>query len=238
MPSNHRIIEEYHVKDACIQLVSCDDELGVRYHIRPLEYELPKGQILALNRVIANVLANPPDELELEMAAMRKSVLRLARSELSKINIDSNEKISSERLESLAGIVARYTIGLGLFEILLSDDHVEDIYVDAPTDSNLVHVALNQVDRAGILRCRTNIIASTSEVKCLIARIRYFSGRPLSESSPILETDILDDRARATVISSLLSPEGPAIALRRHSRNPWTLMRLVREGSLDCMTAG
>ena len=238
MPSNHRIVEEYHVNDACIQLVSCDDELGVRYHIRPLEYELPKGQILALNQVIANILANPPNELELEMAAMRKSVLRLARSEIGRIYIRSNEKISSERLESLAGIVARYTVGLGLFEILLSDDHVEDIFIDAPADSNLVHVALNQVGRAGILRCRTNIIASTSEVKCLIARIRYFSGRPLSESSPILETDILDGRARATAISSPLSPEGPAIALRRHSRNPWTLMRLVHESSLDCMTAG
>ena len=238
LPADHEVLDEYFVNDARIQLVSCGDELGVRYHIRPLEYELPRGQIVALNRVIGNILANPPSELDLEMGAMRKSVIRLARSELAKVDLENGlERIPSERLESLAGIVARYTVGLGLFEILLSDDHVEDIFIDAPADSNPVHVALNQVGRAGILRCRTNIIASTPEVECLIARIRYFSGRPLSESCPILETDILDGRARATAISAPLSPEGPAIAFRRHSRNPWTLLRLVREGSLDCQTA-
>jgi archaeal flagellar protein FlaI len=238
IPHDHKVLSEYYVNDAHVRLVSFGDELGVRYHIQPLEYELPKEQIVALNRVIADILANPPSELDLEMGAMRKSVIRLARAELAKVVRGSSfEKVTSERLESLAGIVARYTVGLGLFEILLSDDHVEDIFIDAPADSNPVHVALNPVDRAGILRCRTNIIASKSEVECLIARIRYFSGRPLSESCPILETDILDGRARATAISAPLSPEGPAIAFRRHSRNPWTLLRLVREGSLDCSTA-
>jgi type IV secretory pathway ATPase VirB11/archaellum biosynthesis ATPase len=238
MSHDHKVLDEYYVNDARIQLVSFGDELGVRYHIQPLEYALPKAQIVALNRVIGNILVNPPSELDMEMGAMRKSIIRLARTELAKITWESSpEKISSDRLESLAGIVARYTVGLGLFEILLSDDHVEDVFIDAPADSNPVHVALNQVGRAGILRCWTNIIASTSEVECLVARIRYFSGRPLSESCPILETDILDGRARATAISTPLSPEGPAIAFRRHSRNPWTLLRLVREGSLDCLTA-
>ncbi len=238
IPIDHKVLEEYYVSDALIQLISFSEELGVRYHIRPLEYELPKMQIAVLNRVIENILVNPPSELDLELSAMRKSVIRLARSELAKVNSECDvEKMPSERLESLASIVARYTVGLGLFEILLSDDHVEDIFIDAPADSNFVHVALNQVGRAGILRCRTNIIASAPEVECLIARIRYFSGRPLSESCPILETDILDGRARATAISAPLSPEGPAIAFRRHSRNPWTLLRLVDEGSLDCQTA-
>ncbi len=238
MPFNHKVLEEYQVNDARILLISSDDEVGVRYHIRPLEYDLPQGQILALNRVIGNILENPPSELDLDMDAMRRSVTRLARAELAKLkNECGSDKMTGERLESLAAIVARYTVGLGLFEILLSDDHVEDIYIDAPADSNPVHVALNQVGCAGILRCRTNIIASTPEVKCLVARIRYFSGRPLSESCPVLETDILNGRARATAISPPLSPEGPAIAFRRHSRNPWTLLKLVREGSLDCLTA-
>ncbi len=239
IPPDHQVFDEYYVNDARIQLVSFGEELSVRYHIRPLEYELPRGQIVALNRVIGNILANPPSELDLEMDSMRLSVFRLARSELVRANQESGiERMTSERIESLAGIVARYTVGLGLFEILLSDDHVEDIFVDAPADSNSVHVALNQTGHAGIHRCRTNIIASASEVECLIARIRYFSGRPLSESCPILETDILGGRARATAISAPLSPDGPAIAFRRHSRNPWTLLRLVHGGLLDCQTAG
>ncbi|MEM0449515.1 MAG: type II/IV secretion system ATPase subunit [Methanomassiliicoccales archaeon] len=143
-----------------------------------------------------------------------------------------------QRLLSMAEVVTRYTAGLGLFEILLSDRRLEDIYVDAPCETNPIHVTISGLSKnSSFLRCTTNIIVDEREIRAFVARMKFHSGRAFSQAFPILETDIPGFDSRATVIGSPLSPQGIALALRRHSPEPWTLMRLVNSGMIDCHTA-
>ncbi|MCL1984123.1 MAG: Flp pilus assembly complex ATPase component TadA, partial [Methanomassiliicoccaceae archaeon] len=64
------------------------------------------------------------------------------------------------------------------------------------------------------------------------------SGLPFCESSPVLETDMRGYEARATVVGYPMSPNGDAIAIRKHSVSPWTLTKLIANGTMDPMAAG
>ncbi len=142
-------------------------------------------------------------------------------------------------IDQLAEVAVRYTVGFGALEHLLSDDRVEDIYVDAPCASVPVHVTLGGVSgSSSTVRAETNLLLSDLELQALIARLRYYSRRPFSEAFPVLETDVPGFDSRATLVGQPLSPHGPALALRRHSRKAWTLLRLVQNGTLTAQAAG
>ncbi|MDR0791008.1 MAG: type II/IV secretion system ATPase subunit [Methanomassiliicoccaceae archaeon] len=147
--------------------------------------------------------------------------------------------LTAGTIEEMASVVHRYTMGLGIFEILLGDPRLEDIYIDAPCDKNRIHVTLNGI--AGFnshIRCRTNLVVDKREVRNLISILKRDSGLPFCESSPILETDIAGYDARATVVGYPMSPNGDAVAIRKHSSRPWTLTRLIGNGTMDAMAAG
>lgn len=144
-----------------------------------------------------------------------------------------------DRLERLAETVCRHSVGLGVFEVLLSDPHLEDIFIDAPCDRNRIHVTLNGMNGYNShIRCRTNLMVDAREVKNLIYSLKRDSGLNFSESSPILETDMRTYDARATVIGYPMSPKGDAVAIRKHSRDPWTLTRMIFNHTLEPIAAG
>ena len=87
-------------------------------------------------------------------------------------------------------------------------------------------------------RCRTNLICGKREMRNLITVLMRESGLPYCESSPVLETDMGDDDARVTVVGYPMSPNGDSLAIRKHSRTPWTLTRLMGNDTIDAFTAG
>jgi type IV secretory pathway ATPase VirB11/archaellum biosynthesis ATPase len=75
------------------------------------------------------------------------------------------------------------------------------------------------------------------EVERLISILRFTSCRPFSEADPVLECDLSLFKARITAVSPPLSPGGISIAIRKHSHDPWTLLRLIGSGSIDSHAA-
>jgi type IV secretory pathway ATPase VirB11/archaellum biosynthesis ATPase len=141
-------------------------------------------------------------------------------------------------MDFLTDALLRHTVGLGILEYLLKDEHVQDIYIDAPADENPVHVVVGDVGEGINGKCLTNILLSEREAQALVSRFRHESGRPFSEAMPVLETDLIDFDTRVTAVGKPLSPAGVAIALRRHSTEPWTLPKLIRRQSLNPLSAG
>jgi type IV secretory pathway ATPase VirB11/archaellum biosynthesis ATPase len=166
-----------------------------------------------------------------------RRIYRLAKQH--NVTLGRNRVEEVNRVKKLSAILAKYTAGLGITEIFLSDHHVQDVYIDAPVSQNLVHVVLGgQVDERIAGKCVTNVILSENDAESLLSRLRYESGRPFSEAMPLLECDISGFNTRATVIGAPLSPEGIAFALRRHATEPWTLLRLMSVRSLTPLAAG
>ena len=116
---------------------------------------------------------------------------------------------------------------------------MHDIYVDAPCESNRVHITLNQMGRYNShLRCRTNLMVDGAEVRNLINVLKRESGLPFGEANPVLETDMAGGAARATIVGYPLSPNGDSVAIRKHSDVPWTLTKLISNGTMDKFSAG
>ena len=150
-----------------------------------------------------------------------------------------NAQAAEDLVSNICDIVYRYTVGLGVFDVLLDDPRLEDIYVDAPADRNRVHVTLSGIGGGNShLRCRTNLVVERREIMNLICSLKRISGLPYCESNPVLETDMRDGAARATVVGYPLSPNGDAVSIRKHSSDPWTLTRLIANGTIDEYTAG
>ena len=212
------------------------------YYLTPAEYSYPDS----MNAVIEKVISGIRGSYRAKGGRMDKqSVIGFARGMLINYS-DTIEAVcgsDTDRVEKIIGdmcsIIYRYTVGMGIFEVLLADPKLEDIYIDAPCDRNRIHVTMNGIaGNNSHIKCRTNLVVDRKEVMNLINILKRDSGLQFCESNPILETDIKTHDARATVVGYPMSPNGDAVAIRKHSVRPWTLTRLVANGTLDPRIAG
>lgn len=228
-----RVLETYSMPLGDVTIGIAEDG-EMEYNLTPKDYGYGRELTDAIGRTIEAVR----DKYRKKGGNMdRQSVYMSAREELCKSHHDSDD--ISWTMDDLCKSVYRYTLGLGIFDILLCDERIEDIYVDAPCDRNRIHITMNRVEGFNThVRCRTNLIAESREIKNLISRLKKETGLPYCESLPVLETDMCDGNARVTVVGYPMSPSGDSVAIRKHSAVPWTLTRLVNNGTVTPYQAG
>lgn len=244
-PEGSHVVEEYSTKSSEVKILSLADGIRTLYHITPHDYGYPTEWVKLIAMTMERLSHLPPNRIlgdhhELGQHVFvegRKILVQIAERE--EISLGDSREDVEENIGQLLRTIKRYTVGLGIFDLLLEDDRIEDIYVDSPPSKNRVHLTLSNV--AGfnsVLQCTSNIIASEQEVDAFVCRLRHYTGNPFSEAFPVLETDVHGYDTRATVIGPPLSPKGNAIALRRHSRTPWTLPKMMHNGTMDAFSAG
>jgi type IV secretory pathway ATPase VirB11/archaellum biosynthesis ATPase len=71
-------------------------------------------------------------------------------------------------------------------------------------------------------------------------RFRLYSGRPLDEANPVLDTELTvpGGRARVAAITRTLSPYGLGFAFRRHRDKPWTFPLYMNVKFFNSLYAG
>jgi type IV secretory pathway ATPase VirB11/archaellum biosynthesis ATPase len=143
--------------------------------------------------------------------------------------------ITENQLRKLATILTRYTAGLGVLELLLQDEKVQDIAANAPISTHPLYIF-----HADFLECETNLVPSPDDAESWATRFRLRSGRPLDEANPVLDTELSvpGGRARVAAITRSLSPDGLAFAFRRHREKPWTFPLFINTKMMDSFTAG
>ncbi len=124
--------------------------------------------------------------------------------------------------QKLQRIVKRYTEGFNVLEHFLSDKRVNDIYMN-PND---LRIYINHQKYGNI---KTNVILLPKELERLSVRFRIYSGRPFDESIPEIHLDIAEFNARVTGIREPLTFKGIGFAIRKHSEEPFTIEKLVKE---------
>ncbi|AMK13906.1 type II/IV secretion system protein [methanogenic archaeon mixed culture ISO4-G1] len=211
------------------------------YRAMPFEYSYPDG----LNSIVKEVIDGIRTEhLKSGMDIDRGSVTELSRMMLDRRWDDLKDACGddcdmSQMMDDLGNVIHRHSVGLGVFDILLRDRHIEDIYLDAPCTENRIYVTLNGLRGLNShMRCRTNLMVEEREMSNLITNLRVSSGLRFSQSDPVLETDLHGYDARATLIGYPMSPKGDALAIRKHSVRPWTLTRLIFNGTINPEQAG
>ena len=234
------VLEKYRTNHSRIIIGDADDG-EIEYNIMPNEYTYS----LSLSDLVNDTISYVRDEYRKDGGRFNTNDVRRSAEEFLIKNRDIiDDAISGGcsfeyAIRELCDVVVRYTIGLGIFELLLEDPRLEDIYIDAPCDKNRIYVTLDNVSGYNThMRCRTNLIASEREIRNLINTLMRDSGLPYCESSPMMETNMCNNQARATIVGYPMSPNGDSVAIRKHSTTPWTLTKLIGNGTIDEHDAG
>jgi len=240
LPEDAEIIDEYEIgeeKDkAQVTIMKKKNDPKYIYHITPPEYVLDEDHQMLLN-LARNVLIEhqPKAEEFTDIERTRQIFFNVARDLLQELANTKKVNLNYLELNKLAKILVRHTIGFGLIEVVLQDENLQDIVLNAPISQNYVFVRHQKYEE-----CITNIIPSQEDADGWAAKFRMLSGRPLDEANPILDTDLSlgEMRARVAVIQQPLSPYGLAYALRRHRDKPWTLPLFMKNKMLNSLSAG
>ncbi len=136
--------------------------------------------------------------------------------------------------ESTQGFLTSYlvarSLGLGSIELLMDDNSLEEIVINQADEPVWVYHKTH-----GWLK--TNIFLKDEEqVKHYAALIGRKVGRQISVLEPLLDAHLNEgDRVNATLAP--ISTAGNTITIRRFSRDPWTITRLVKHGTISSEAA-
>ncbi len=245
-PDGAELLTEYPLGRSQVRLYRVPEQIDILYHLDLADYRLTEAEVELLHRTRDELVEYYPKHLQItSLSQTRHVVHELSLRFLQRVSretgivLPGNSSARLAKLEQLSEVLTRHVVGFGVLEVLLADPHVQDLYVDAPASENRVHLRVGGFGRRDIGdKCITNVTVTDEEAEALLARLLVESGRPFSESMPVLETDLREYAVRATVIGRPLSPDGIAMALRRHATDPWTLTKFVYLQALTPMAAG
>ena len=228
------LLDEYTVKKSTVQIFSHPNRPESLYFINPPEYTLSPEKYFVLSKTREIVSGYRPGKTSLStVAKSRRYFERLYESTIKDVAKENNIKLESDEIIELASIVARYTVGYGILEILLSDRALTDIYIDSPIGQRPLYVVHSEFGQ-----CQTNILYTQGEANSLASKLRAMSGRPFDEAHPVLDYDLADLDSRIAVIGPPLAPDGTAFAFRLHKVTPWTLEQFIDANFLSPLAAG
>ncbi len=249
-PENGISIEKYTIGktednsegEAEVEIFKIPGESQYFYHIVPPEFKLPEKHYIILDAARRRMLTERPKAVEFVKSEERKFTYNIGEDLIRSIAETQKVRLEVKDLEKLATILTRYTAGLGVLEILLKDPRIQDIYINSPVDRLPIMILHDTAQE-----CKTNLMPTREDSEGWATRLRSYSGRPLDEANPVLDTEITlpSARARFAVITRTLSPEGLGFAIRRHRDKTWTLPLFVYENKaaqktrmLDPLAAG
>ncbi|RLG12472.1 hypothetical protein DRN73_02350 [Candidatus Pacearchaeota archaeon] len=241
LPEKGEIIDQYKIgegtyDESLITLIRRKNEPKLFYHLTPPENTLSEEFNMLLNLARGVLIEHQPKAEEFtDTQRTRQVFLNISKDLLQDLANTKKISLDYDDLNKLATILVRHTIGFGLLEVLLQDEKLQDIVLNAPISQTPVFLRHQDYDE-----CITNILPSQEDVNSWAAKFRMISGRPLDEANPILDTqlEIGKTRARISIIQQPLSPNGLAYAVRRHRSKPWTLPLFVKVKMLNPFAAG
>jgi len=184
-----------------------------------LDY-LKEKIIEAVNIKISEVL--DPREAENVKQRLIKEAHALVQKELS--------GVSKEEEAILVGRLAQEMLGLGELELLLADENLEEIVINASREP--VYVYHKQF---GWLK--TNLVIPTEEqIHNYASVIGRRVGRQITNLNPLMDAHLLSgNRVNATLFP--ISTKGNGITIRKFRADPWTVIDFLDNNTLNAEIA-
>ena len=240
LPEDATLVSQYELvldeEKIPVTILKQKDQAKFVYHVMPPEYVLREEQHQLLHLARGVLVQHRPQADEFtDPERTRRVFFQIGRDLLAELARNKNIGVSYVDLQRLARILVRHTIGFGLLEVLLLDEKIQDVVLNAPIAQNPVFIRHQEFDE-----CVTNIVPGYEDADSWAAKLRLQSGRPLDEAHPVLDTELSFGkiRARVAAVTAPLSPSGLAYALRRHRDRPWTLPLFIEKKMLNSFSAG
>ncbi|HLC39691.1 MAG TPA: type II/IV secretion system ATPase subunit [archaeon] len=236
-PKNGQRLEMYELPGGIIvEIFKVPGKVRNIYHITPPEFRLSEDQYTILDNARRYLAEHKPTESEFtEPEKARELFFNIGRDLVKELGKSMEVELTPQEVERLATILSRYTAGFGVLEILLADEKLQDIYINSPVGLSPIYIL-----HADFEECETNLIPTRDDAEAWATRFRLYSGRPLDEANPVLDTELIvpGGRARVAAITRTLSPEGLGYAFRRHRDKPWTFPLFINANFIDPLYAG
>jgi pilus assembly protein CpaF len=171
-------------------------------------------------RLLKHIDLATTDATRLDDPSFRPRVLTALRRIVSGMETELPPGTDVDRL---VGEMADEALGLGPLERLLADATVSEIMV---IDADTIYV-----ERAGKITRAEARFTDDDRVRAVIERILTPLGRRIDESSPLVDARLADG-SRVNAIIRPLALRGSCITVRKFSKAPLTLDRLVDSGAM------
>ncbi len=235
-PSGAEELESYKVGGISVMMLKLKDEIRPLYHVTPPEYKLTESKYEILGEAKQVVAEHKPQKSEfLDPRRTREVFLSVERDLVQDLAKAKGLNLSYEEVELLSRILVRHTIGFGMLEVLMSDDKIQDVSINAPIGKNPITIIHQDYGE-----CITNVWITPPEADSWATKLRLISGRPFDEANPVLDTQLIlpEAVARVAAIQQPLSPDGLAFSVRRHRDKPWTTPLFVKNKMISPLAAG
>lgn len=134
-----------------------------------------------------------------------------------------NIPLNARELDQLTSDTADEMLGLGPIEPLLKDDSIADIMINTHE-----HVF---IERRGMIEETSIRFRDEAHLLRIINKIVSAIGRRVDESSPMADAR-LEDGSRVNIAVRPVSVDGPLVSIRKFSKNPYSLERLMAFNSI------
>jgi flagellar protein FlaI len=235
-PPPGETVAKYKVEDTDVEIFKVPGKVRYIYHAVPPEFKLNEDEYNLLDAARRVLEERRPRELESgDQQRMRELFHTLSLDLLRDLAEEVGKVFKEGQMEKLASILTRYTAGLGIIEVLLKDEKIQDIFINSPMGNLPVYIYHQDYEE-----CETNLVPTRQDGDRWATRFKLLSGRPLDEANPVLDTELLIEGgvARVAAINPRLSPDGLGFALRRHRFKPWTFPLFMKEKFFNPMFGG
>ena len=235
-PEEGEILANYSLDDTEVTIFDIPGSVNYLYHVVPPEFRLDEEKYALLDTARNIMAEHKPTRSEfVNPELMREVFYNVGHDLLEELVQKKGLKLRLKEIDQLTEILVRYTVGFGLIEVLLKDEHLQDISVNSPMGNLPMFIVHSEFGD-----CTTNIVASPSDGESWASKLRLMSGRPLDEANPVLDTEIElpQARARIAVVAEPLNPTGIAYSWRRHRIKPWTLPLFIKYKMITPLAAG
>ena len=113
--------------------------------------------------------------------------------------------------------------GFGLLDSILTDDTITEVMINGP--ENIF------IEQSGRLFKLDKQFESQRRLEDIIQRIVGLAGREVNQANPICDTR-LPDGSRVNVVLPPIALCGPTITIRKFSKDPMTVEKLIKYGSI------
>ena len=113
--------------------------------------------------------------------------------------------------------------GLGLLDSIIADDDITEVMINGPKDIF--------IEKSGRVQRLNEEFESEEKLEDVVQKIVALAGREVNEANPIVDTR-LQDGSRVNVVLPPISLEGPIVTIRKFSKDPMTIEKLIAYGSI------
>lgn len=113
--------------------------------------------------------------------------------------------------------------GFGLLDAIIKDDTITEVMINGP--KNIF------IEQSGRLFRLDKEFESTQKLEDVIQRIVALAGREVNQANPICDTR-LPDGSRVNVVLPPIALCGPTLTIRKFSKEPMTIAKLIKYGSI------